>query len=111
MPQLIPGKVVATILLVVLGAPLMCLALPAGIPSGTTAGGCHGHHGRLPLPIHSCCYAGPQAPAQIQIASLLAPVNVVVADVKLTTPEGFQFALAAPLRAAFSPSPPSVLRI
>jgi hypothetical protein len=41
------------------------------------AGGCHGHHGPMPKPAHSCCYAEHQAPAAV----LTAPVPVATPSV------------------------------
>jgi hypothetical protein len=111
MRHLISRRVVATILLVVVGAPLMCLALPGTISSGTMPGGCHGDHEPMPLPSHSCCCSRPQAPAQIQIAPLLAPVNLPADNVSQVASGEFRVILAAHVRADSSPPPPSVLRI
>jgi len=111
MYYLISTRVFAAILLVVLGAPIVCLALPATVSPGPMPGGCHGHHEPVPLPGHSCCYARPQLPAQMQIAPLLAPVNLIRRDVSQVGDSGVNVVFNTHVRADSSPPPPSVLRI
>ena len=111
MHYLISTRVFATILLVVLGAPIVCLALPATISPGPMPGGCHGHHEPVPLPSRSCCCARPQLPAQMQIAPLLAPVNLIRRDVSQVGDSGVNVVFNTHVRADSSPPPPSVLRI
>src|SRR5205807_9936102 len=95
----ISTRVFATILLVVVGAPIVCLALPATISPGPMPGGCHGHHEPVPLPSHSCCCARPQLPAQMQIAPLLAPVNLIRRDVSQVGDSGVNVVFNTRVRA------------
>jgi len=46
----------------------VCFASSAGVAG--TPGGCHGHHGPMPMPFpaHSCCFAAHQIPAVGPIA-------------------------------------------
>ena len=62
-------RIVALAMVMVICSTLMflCLALPASASPATNSG-CHGHHGPLPQPAHSCCYAAQQAPAALPVA-------------------------------------------
>ena len=105
------GRTLAFLIILAYALPALSFSLPA-VPTGDS-GGCHGHHGpmSMPVPTHSCCYARPLAPAQVQINSILANTHSIV-----TTAVPLTVHLANPRRMDFwerdfSPPPQSVLRI
>ena len=90
--------------------PAFCFVWMPGASLGTNSGG-HGHHGPMPQPAHSCCYAAHQVPA-VPAARTLVGITCVVHWIivpKLATP---QDGLASEI-AADNPSPPllALLRI
>jgi len=61
--------------------PVTCFALPSNVAtgSGSMQGGCHGHHGPMHGPIHSCCYT--QHPQQAALKTVASPRPVLSAVV------------------------------
>ena len=103
-------KILTTTLLFVVLLPLVCFALPAAAVAGMP-GGCHGHHEPIPTSSHSCCYAPPQPPAQVQIAPTATPRSITIADVVPFMVENARPILAVSWNADLSPPPQLILRI
>ena len=104
----------ALILMLVFTLPTVCVALTGSIASasGNMRGGCHGNHGPMRLPKHSCCYAGHQVPGPARTAPSLVALNVVAG--RIETPENTQPETGTALTLignAFSPPLATVLRI
>src|SRR5207245_11296775 len=75
-----PVTILALMLVLTFGLSTACFALHgqlSALTTGQTPGGCHGHHGPMPQPAYSCCYAGPLMPAPVQLAS--SPVALLTA--------------------------------
>jgi|SRR5579859_1462186 len=101
-------KVLAGILLLAFGTPFVSLALL--MPPGGMTGGCHGHP-PMPTSSHSCCYARPEAPAQVQINPIAISGRLPIAKASPLKVECTNVAVMAYLQWDFSPPPESVLRI
>jgi len=67
-----PASILALILMLAFFPATMSMPMN----SGTTPGGCHGHHGPMPPPTHSCCDSH-QVPAAVQIARAAVGLNFV----------------------------------
>lgn len=103
-----PVAILALILMLTFGLSSVCFAVPAHVlipVSGDTPGGCHGHHGPMRPPVHSCCNAAHQFPAATPIAPLPAVLDSVGPCV--TAPVDTQPRAVGPA-AANDSSPPSV---
>ncbi len=100
------GLIVACVL------PALPFAVPAAtlLNSGNMPGGCHGHHAPVPVSSHSCCYARPQAPALVLLASSGTPLNAA-AEVAPGGTIGALIVATEPGDAAFASPPQLILRI
>src|SRR5512135_338141 len=98
-----------TIKLLCMGA-LLILVLPLfAFPlfaTGTVriGGGCHGHH-PAPMSSHSCCYARPQTPAQVQVVPTKSPLQMVGGLVVPCDVQEADTGLVTPRDAELSPPP------
>jgi len=110
-----PVTILALMLVLTFGLSTACFALHGQLSApttGQTPGGCHGHHGPMPQPAHSCCYAGQQITAPVQFAPSPVALHTVVGSIC-----GFDTAVShsgiAPAVQENDSSPPSrsVLRI
>lgn len=99
----------ATLLILILVVPTVCLAIPF---FGTSLpGSCHGHHSPLPNQSHRCCYSKPLVPTSALTVQIPVLDRFVSRAEKVTSPlststAGFAFAE----QIAFSP-PATVLRV
>lgn len=97
-----------TVLLVFL---LPLLAFPLSATALTNMGGCHGHHEPMPMPSHSCCYARPQAPAQVRVVSSLTVLQIKAGNPASSDRDPDFIVPVAPRDAELSPPAPLILRI
>ena len=78
-------------------------------------GGCHGHHGPMPLPFpaHNCCFAAHQIPAVGPIAPPQVALDACETDLVNTASVGQAYRARAARVLAANTSPPliAVLRI
>jgi hypothetical protein len=74
----------AILLGLMFGISTMCFASPMSaitpVSSGMPEGGCHGHHGPMPSPAHTCCFAAHQVPAATPIAPPPMAMDAVASD-------------------------------
>ena len=71
--------VLALMFMFALASPCVAFSVGTSTPgnSGTAPGGCHGHHGPMPKPTHSCCYATQAVPIPVQITRPLAALQTL----------------------------------
>jgi len=93
-----------------LALPTLCFVWSPSTSLGTNSG-CHGHHGPMPQPTHSCCYAADQVPA-VPVAPALIGTTCVVHRIIIPNLVAHRDGVASRI-AADNPSPPlpAVLRI
>jgi hypothetical protein len=106
-------KMVAMVLLGIFVLPGLCFSQQPRTPglARDMPGGCHGHHGQMPLPSHGCCYAKPQAPAQVQISPVLAALNPDAAGATLPNLKVPRVFPTVSIGTEFFSPPTAVLRI
>src|SRR5919197_372639 len=72
-----PATFLAIALILLFAFSTVCFASPVwqfGYPASEMPSGCHGNHGPMPSPAHTCCFAAHQVAAATPIApSSVAP--------------------------------------